>query len=367
MKVAHILSSFEHVAGTERFVIETTREMSVRRIHARIYTGLLNPKALGGLRGEVEIRKVDLIIIPMFQLYFNLSISKRLIDVAASWADVIILHTGLGMAEYAWRKRGVTCVPFFHIDKFDSQHFGRLRSITPVYTYPLRLQESRCVRNIPLAFANSRSLSNRVANYAKGGRLVKIPLGVDTNRFQPTWVDQEYALMVGRFHPLNNFELGLKAAFDLPCKIVIAGILEKKFLWYYQHLLQLVEASRALSDRVEFRVSNDDEELIGLIQNCSVFLSPRMYDYLGLATLEAMSCGKPVLTRSCDEESEYCPVITCGDQFSKWREALESLMGDDQLRENIGRESREFVEKHHTWKKTVDLMLESIKGPSVRH
>jgi len=362
MKVAQVHNPFEHVAGIERFVLETSREMSARGIETIIYTASVDPGTFARTRDEVEIRKIVLPSASIFRLYSNLFISKHLIEKASSWADVIILHSGLGMAEYSWRRRHVPCFPFFHIDKFDPRLFGPLRILAPLYSYPLRLQESKCIRSIPLAFVNSSSLRYRVREYLKGGQFVVIPLGVDVDRFRPTWADDGYLLMAGRYHPANNFELGLKAAAQMPCKIIIAGVQEKNFVWYYRHLRQLVEGSQTLTKRVELLTPENDEQLIRLMQNCSIFISPRIYDYLGLAALEAMACGKPVIAYNAEEHSEYSPAITCGDQFSKWREALESLMGDDQLRENIGRESREFVEKHHTWKKTVDLMLESIKG-----
>jgi glycosyltransferase involved in cell wall biosynthesis len=168
--------------------------------------------------------------------------------------------------------------------------------------------------------------------------------------------------MVGRFNPTNNFELGLRAAVNTSCKIVITGIHEKKFSWYYRYLRELVDGSVELRDRVEFLKPANDDELIRLLQNCSLFLSPRIYDYLGLAALEAMACGKPVIAYNADEDSDYPPVMKCGDRYWMWQETLKTLMSDGQLREKIGRESRQFIEKHHTWKKAVDTMLDSAKS-----
>ena len=361
MKIAQIHNPFEHVAGIERFVLETSREMSARGIETRIYTASVDPGTFSRTRDKVEIRKVDLPSASMFRLYSNLSISKHLIEIASSWADVIILHSGLGMAEYSWRKRHVPCFPFFHIDKFDPRFFGSLRKLAFLYTYPLRLQESKCIRSIPLAFVNSGSLGHRVREYVKGGELVVIPLGVDIDRFHPTWADDGYLLMAGRYHPANNFELGLRLAAQMPCKIVIAGIQEKKFLWYYRHLRHLVEDSLTLSQRVELLTAESDERLIHLMQNCSIFLSPRIYDYLGLATLEAMACGKPVVAYQGAEIGPIAPVVRCGDSVSEWQGALEMLLKDEGQRFQLGRKSRQFVEDHHTWKKTVDLMMDKVK------
>ncbi len=354
-----MIRSFNHVAGTERFVLETSREMSSRGIESRIYTSFANSRILADMQGEVEIISGGPPLTTPFELYSSLLVSKRLIDVASSWADVLILHSGAGVAEYGWRKHGLPCIPFFHADVYDSTPFGYLRGISALYTYPLKLQESKCVRRIPLAFANSRSLRKVVRTHLKGGTVTIIPLGVNIDRFRATWNDDEYVLMVGRFNPTNNFELGLRAAVNTSCKIVIAGIHEKKFSWYYQYLCELIDGSRELRNRVEFLTPTDDE-LIRLLQNCSLFLSPRIFDYLGLAALEAMACGKPVIAYNADEDSYYPPVAKCGDKYWKWQETLKTLMSDRQLREKIGRESRQFIEEHHTWKNTVDSMLDGI-------
>lgn len=362
MRVAQIYRSIERLAGRERFILETSRELARRRIETRIYTTFVSSKLLADSPGGVETKKVDLPTVPVLSLYSSLVVSKRLIDAAASWADIIILHSGLGVADYAWQKYELPCVPFFHSDTYDTSLFGALRLVAPVYTYPLRVLESKCIRTIPIAFANSHSLSSRIRGYFKCGKLVVIPLGVDMDRFHPSWDDEDFILMAGRFHPTNNFELGLAAASKTHHKVVIAGIQERGFSWYYRSLQHMVEMSQELRNRVEFLSPNDDE-LIRLMQDCSVFLSPRRYDYLGLAALEAMACGKPVIAHKVEEETEGLPpVLTCGGQVWKWQEALTVLMTDKDLRQKIGRKSREFVEGGHAMTKSVDLMLDSVKA-----
>ncbi len=356
-----MIRSFNHVAGTERFVLETTREMTSRGIETRIYTCSADSRILANVQGEVEIIRGGPPSKMPFELYSSLLVSRRLIDVASSWADVIILHSGAGVAEYGWRKHRLPCIPFFHVDdKYDSRLFGYLRGVASLYTYPVRLQESKCVRRIPLVFANSRSLRSGVQTHIQGARVTIIPLGVNIDRFKPAWNDDDYVLMVGRFNPTNNFELGLRAAANTSCKIVVAGIREKKFSWYYRYLCKLVDESQELRDRVVFLTPADDE-LIRLLQNCSLFLSPRIYDYLGLAALEAMACGKPVIAYNAEEDSQIPPVMKCGEKYWMWQETVKTLMSDGQLREKIGKESRQFIEERHTWKNTVDSILDGIK------
>jgi len=345
--------------------------MSRRGIYTRIYTAYVINEIYADVSPFVKIEKTALAAMPLFHLYSELPISKRLVGLASPWADVIILHHGIGVARDAFRKHEVPCVPFFHIDKYDASLYDAMHWIALAYTYPIKVLESNSIRSIPLAFANSRSLANRVRQYTNAGNVIDIPLGVDIDRFYPTWADDEFILMVGRYNPSNNFELGIAAAAKTRCRIIVAGIHEPRFDWYFRHLQQFVNKSSDLRSRVQL-LSPNDNELIELLQNCSIFLSPRKYDYLGLAALEAMACGKPVIAYGTDEETEGSQaIVTCGDSTQKWQHATKMLAKGRDLREVLGAKSRAFVEQAHTWKKTVDVMLDSINGMAdgamVRH
>jgi len=334
--------------------------MSRREIETRIYTSTVNRGLIRSTHTETEVRHTVLAKSPVFHFYSDVLIAKQLIDSASSWADVIILDHGTAAAEYSWRRHGLPCVPFFHYDKYDPSLFGALGPVVPIYTFPLKAVESKCIRTIPLAFANSPSLAKRMRHYMKGGQLLAVPLGIDVKKFCPTGADEGFVLMTGRFHPANNFELGLRAASNISSKLIIAGIIEERFSWYYHRLQNLVHETPELRSRVDF-LNPNDQELLDLIQKCSVFLSPRKYDYLGLATLEAMACAKPVIAYDADDGGELHSVVRCGDDLSQWRKALGTLVEDSKIRKRIGMRSLAFVESEHTIQKTVDVMLSAIQ------
>jgi len=74
-----------------------------------------------------------------------------------------------------------------------------------------------------------------------------------------------------------------------------------------------------------------------------------------------MACAKPLVAYQTAEHDPHTPVVRCGDSVSEWRDALEILLKDEGLRSKLGSASRQFVEDRHTWKKTVDLMMDSVK------
>jgi hypothetical protein len=154
VRIAQLCRSLTRSAGTERFIIETSTELVRQNVDVRIFTSTADESLFDGALGKLEIETVPPSNLPLFDLYCDLVNSKRQIDIASSWADVMILHHGQGAALLASSLHQVQCVPFFHVDKFDWSLYGRLRTIAPAYTFPLRVLESKCLNRLPLAFAN---------------------------------------------------------------------------------------------------------------------------------------------------------------------------------------------------------------------
>jgi glycosyltransferase involved in cell wall biosynthesis len=318
-----------------------------------------------GALKKITIEKVALPNSPLFDFYCDIVNSKRLIDAASSWADVMILHYGQGSAFLAPDSGQVSCIPFFHSNKFDWSLYGRLRPLAPAYTFPLRILESKCLNSIPLAFTNSRELRERIREFSNATSLVVVPLGVNLDRFHPTGRDDDFVMMAGRFHPTNNMELGIAAVRSTRYNLVIAGVPDRRYSRYQAHLQRTVRHVRELKDRVEF-VSPDEEGLAEFLGRCSIFLSPRKYGYLGLASLEAMACGKPVIAYDLGHEIEGSPpCITCSEDSGQWGNAIDRLMADLSVRKELGRKSSDYVKERHTWKNSVEQMLHFICSTSV--
>jgi glycosyltransferase involved in cell wall biosynthesis len=118
---------------------------------------------------------------------------------------------------------------------------------------------------------------------------------------------ERFILFVGRLYPEKNFGV-LARAFagikqDIPHRLVVAGQPRYKFRKDINVLQQL-----DIEDRVDFLdyVPNDELPTVYNLADC--FVNPSLYEAFGLAQLEAMACGCPVVAANTGAN----PEITAG-------------------------------------------------------
>jgi glycosyltransferase involved in cell wall biosynthesis len=107
-------------------------------------------------------------------------------------------------------------------------------------------------------------------------------------------VPEHFIFFVGRLYPEKNFAT-LARAFTrlkkiIPHRLVVAGQPRYKFGADMRLLQEL-----GIDDRVDFldHVPNDDLPMLYNLADC--FVNPSLYEAFGLAQIEAMACGCPVI------------------------------------------------------------------------
>lgn len=101
-------------------------------------------------------------------------------------------------------------------------------------------------------------------------------------------------------------------------------------------------------------------EALQLMQRADIFLDQFVIGHHGMAALEAMAFGKPVLCyikpSLIKEYPPDCPIINA-DQ-DNLADVLEPLLKDGKLRNEIGQRSRAYVEKYHDATKLAHKLVE---------
>ncbi len=196
---------------------------------------------------------------------------------------------------------------------------------------------------------------------ADGKRVELIPCGVDLGRFRPigrTAARRELGLnghkvllYVGRIEPLKGMDLLLHAAASLESEegvqvLVVgsdadgSGELER---------LHKLSDDLQLGHTVEFVGRVPQERLALYYSAADVCVVPSFYESFGLAALESMACGTPVVASRVGGLSTivqhgrtgYLKSWRCPEAFAQ---SLEMIMANEDLRDSMGRAARSRAE-----------------------
>jgi glycosyltransferase involved in cell wall biosynthesis len=149
----------------------------------------------------------------------------------------------------------------------------------------LRQWESRAAQRVTQFIAISSEIKRRIQQHYKRDSEVIYP-PVDLAKFQPqTGATQSggYFFIVSRLLPYKRIDLAIQACNELNLPLVIAGAGRDR-----ERLQSMAGSTVKLLGRVS------DDELISLLNDCRAFIFPGLEDF-GIAPIQAMACGKPVI------------------------------------------------------------------------
>lgn len=191
--------------------------------------------------------------------------------------------------------------------------------------------------------------------------------GVDTGRFGKTTLPREpFILFVGGMEPrkglefaIQSLEILIKKGKDLKL-IAIArpGFKGVESRAWFDHLIERC----GLGERVEIHELIDDEELTRLYATASVFFLPTRMEGWGLAIMEAMASGCPVVSTPVGGVTELVHsgenglLIPVGDVHG-FAEAIELLLEDAAVRDRLCATARETV-KRFSWDASAEKTIE---------
>jgi len=203
-----------------------------------------------------------------------------------------------------------------------------------------------------------------------------VPVGVDTGRFKPLNVDEEehtllFLSVLDRFHEYKGLEYLLKALKTVKdeirdVRLIVGGDGELKT--YYQEMANRL----GIGDNVEFVGFIPDSKLVEYYNRCSVFVLPSYssdQEGFGIVLLEALACGKPVVTTeivgvSNDVHEFNAGVVVKPCDVKSLADAILGVLQDSDLKRRMRKNGRKIAEKY-SWRK-VAAMVEKIYTELVR-
>ncbi len=146
----------------------------------------------------------------------------------------------------------------------------------------MRLWDRQAAGRVNHFIAISEEVRRRIAGiYGRESTIIYPP--VDTNRFAPAAVTEDYYLFVGRLVPYRRIDVLIKAFNQLDRPLVIAGSGRDR-----GRLEDLAGPS------VTFLGYVPEDDLPDLFARCRAFVFPGEEDF-GIAPIQAMAAGRPVI------------------------------------------------------------------------
>ena len=223
-----------------------------------------------------------------------------------------------------------------------------------------------------LSMAHAREAPLLAAELARRPEaFAPVPNGVDVDVFRP---GAEPALRaelgipasatVGAFlakldaaHLTKRLDLALEAAAQIPdlTLLVIGGgpLLER---------FRAEAAARGAGDRVVFAGDQRHEEVARHLRACDLLLMPSTLESFGIAQLEAMACGLPVVisrlpgAREVSADGEHGVHVRPGDLADLVRAVRAILDAGPDGRARLGEAARAHVVAHYTWAHSAELL-----------
>ncbi len=280
---------------------------------------------------------------------------------------------------------GVAAMPLAHA--WDVPHvtmfhtLGRLKQIAHPneQELPLRLEmEQRLIQHVDRIVAATSEERAQIIRYcgATASQVVVIPCGVDLKLFVPH--ERKFArdylglkqhrpvlLFTGRLDPFKGPDVLLRAAamMEEDAQVVIVGgkLTGDKEL----QQLQTLAKDLKIGSRVKFLGARPQEELPIIYSAADVTVMPSYHESFGLAAVESLACGTPViatraggLTTVVRHGETGFLVPRCPGFFA---ERLDTLLRNSALRTKMSVAARNSV-LQFSWKKVANEVYETYES-----
>ena len=133
-----------------------------------------------------------------------------------------------------------------------------------------------------------------------------------------------------------------------------------------EHASLVAQAARlGLSHSVSFLGWLGPQECASRMRDCDVFVSASLQEAGGIAILEAMACGRPVIASAWgghlatigDAAGELIDVSSRPALVTGFTDAMVRLASDNDLRSRLGAAGRSRVETRYDWDVLIDTTL----------
>jgi len=129
---------------------------------------------------------------------------------------------------------------------------------------------------------------------------------------------------------------------------------------------RLKEVANKNEVSVNFLGNIPNRELPEILNQHELFILPSLWEGMPKTLLEAMACGLPVIGTKIDGTKEVIEHgkngILCNTDSDSIREAIETLMEDGELKQNLGENARKTIVEDYSLDNLAKKELKLMEG-----
>ncbi len=361
IKVLHLINNLE-IGGAEVLLFETLRKMNRERFSN--FVAYLTDK------GSLE-HSLTSVGFEVFDLSWNGKVSPFLLFKLAGLLSRIkpdIVHTHSVQSDFVGH---LVCVLRKFKNRVTTQHRAFHPKQKTLFYRLARTLTHRSAKVIAVSSYCRQYLVNELGYQFDNIRVVHN--GIDLSKFVPkNYYGKKDKFVkigtLGRLHTSKGLPTLIKAIsriaaeIDVRCTIPGSGELERD--------LKKMVGDYNLNDKVKFLGPLNEEEKIRYLLDLDIFVQPSYWEAFGIAILEAMAVGLPVIASDLDGIPELVidrksGLLVRPKDEKKLAQALIVLSKDPQLRRELGVNARKHATQFSV-QKTVshleNIYLEQLNG-----
>jgi len=361
LKILHLSKYYHPFRGGIEKVIKDLSEGMVQRGHqVRVLSSAENNQARQDWVNDVEVFRIPRwgvlysqpLVVPLFwQLAQHME-----------WADIVHLHAPNPLAELAYLTtlKSKPTITTYHCDVV------RQRRLMKIYG-PIQQKVLAKSNGIVVSTPNHLKYSKALEEHKKKSLIV--PFGVkgshakksmELNHHIKKIKDKhgDYFLFIGRLVPYKGIDVLLKAmvSSNPNARLVCIGKGPRWEIW------NQLAVDLGVKDRVEFLGQVDSElEFAAYIHGCHSLVLPSVdeSEAFGIVQIEAMSCGKPVITTQLKSGVSWVNADNISGLSIPPRDsealtkALDLLFENHNLRARLGEGARDRYRKLFQWETMI--------------
>ena len=365
----HSVTLFTSAYDRQRCFPEVCRDLTIVDVGRGRFRWLRNPRLL---RAYLDMRRLERAVSEPFPVWnphhwpaeWGAVRLKKKLGGAVVWTcnDVPELHA---RAQSAKSEAGFFRRLYYHLSYLYDRAQARKMDLT-VFLSRWAEGEFKAIYPVPTAVVRSGADPDKFRP-GGDGRKIRDRFGYSSNDFVVLWL--------GIFMPHRRLQDAIEAVAFLKergcrVKLLLAGSGDA-FPEYFSQLQSLV-AQRRLGNEVTFAGKVADEEISEFYSACDAFLFPNENQTWGLAVLEAMACGRPVLV---SRGAAIHEILTDGKDAllfpardpAALAQKIETLLTDPQERAKIAAAGLQLVRTEYNWRRFAKKMADVFEQVTGTH